>query len=138
MTIPFFQRKADLRYGAVPRLDEIMGELQGKFVLVVDDDPGMLRAMASVLARQGMQVTCVSDPVAVVKKLADPERRFDLVITDLRMPMFSGRAALALAGVLPICPVFIFKPLAGLVSKLQALGFAALAFSRNPFLLLNF
>src|SRR5205823_15129123 len=82
-----------------------MGELQGKFVLVVDDDPGMLRAMASVLARQGMQVACVSDPVAVVKKLADSERRFVLVITDLRMPMFSGRGVLALTGAPPTVPV---------------------------------
>ena len=73
-----------------------MDELQDKSVLVVDDDPGMLRAMTKVLAREGMQVTGVSDPVAVVKKLADSERRFDVVITDLRMPMFSGRGVLGL------------------------------------------
>ena len=68
-----------------------MNELHDKSVLVVDDDPGMLRAMTKVLASEGMQVTGVSDPVAVVKKLADSEKRFDVVISDLRMPMFSGR-----------------------------------------------
>ena len=62
--------------------EKIMDELQDKSVLVVDDDPGMLRAMTKVLANEGMQVTSVSDPVAVVKKLADSEKRFDLVITD--------------------------------------------------------
>src|SRR5207247_9814766 len=112
---------SDLRYGAVRRLDEIMGELQGKFVLVVDHDPGMLRAMASVLARQGMQVTCVSDPVAVVKKLADSERRFDLVITDLRMPMFSGRGVLPLAGALPNLPVILITAFFGPYVDTQSL-----------------
>ena len=45
-----------------------MNELHDKSVLVVDDDPGMLRAMSKVLAGEGMQVTGVSDPVAVVKE----------------------------------------------------------------------
>src|SRR5436309_15189711 len=105
-----------------------MGELQGKFVLVVDDDPGMLRAMASVLARQGMQVTCVCDPVAVVKKLADSERRFDLVITDLRMPMFSGRGVVALAGSLPILPVIIVIAFCGSDVEAQAFRLCGLSF----------
>ena len=60
-----------------------MDELQDKSVLVVDDDPGMLRAMTKVLAREGMQVTSVSDPAAVATKLADSEKRFDLVISGL-------------------------------------------------------
>ena len=51
--------------------EKIMDELQDKSVLVVDDDPGMLWAMTKVLAREGMQVTGVSDPSAVVTELAD-------------------------------------------------------------------
>src|SRR5213080_2387256 len=109
-----------------------MGELQGKFVLVVDHDPGMLRAMASVLANEGMQVTSVSDPVAVVKKLADSERRFDLVITDLRMPMFSGRGVLALAGALPNLPVIIVTAFGGPDVEAQALRLGAFAFLEKP------
>src|SRR6266567_5600375 len=109
-----------------------MGELQGKSVLVVDDDPGMLRAIARVLARQDMQVTCVTDPVAVVKKLADSERRFDLVITDLRMPMFSGRGVLALAGALPNLPVIIITAFGGPDVVAQALRLGAFAFLEKP------
>jgi DNA-binding NtrC family response regulator len=109
-----------------------MSELQGKFVLVVDDDPGMLRAMASVLARQDMQVTCISDPVAVAKTLADSERRFDLVITDLRMPMFSGRGVLALAGALPNLPVIIITAFGGPDVEAQALRLGAFAFLEKP------
>jgi len=88
--------------------------------------------MASVLARQGMQVTCVSDPVAVVKKLADSERRFDLVITDLRMPMFSGRGVLALAGALPNLSVIIITAFGGPDVEAQALRLGAFAFLEKP------
>jgi DNA-binding NtrC family response regulator len=115
------------------RFDEkIMNELQNKSVLVVDDDPGMLRAMTKVLASEGMQVTGVSDPVVVVKKLADSEKRFDLVITDLRMPMFSGRGVLALASTLPELPVIIITAFGGPDIQAQALRLGAFAFLEKP------
>ncbi len=109
-----------------------MDELQNKSVLVVDDDPGMLRAMSKVLAGEGMQVTGVSDPVAVVKKLADSEKRFDVVITDLRMPMFSGRGVLALASALPELPVIIITAFGGPDVETQALRLGAFAFLEKP------
>src|SRR5881392_4276864 len=106
-----------------------MDELHDKSVLVVDDDPGMLRAMTKVLASEGMQVTGVSDPVAVVKKLADSEKRFDVVITDLRMPMFSGRGVLALASALPDIIITAFG---GPDVEAQALRLGAFAFLEKP------
>jgi len=109
-----------------------MDELQNKSVLVVDDNPGMLRAMSKVLAGEGMQVTGVSDPVAVVKKLADSEKRFDVVITDLRMPMFSGRGVLALASALPELPVIIITAFGGPDVETQALRLGAFAFLEKP------
>jgi DNA-binding NtrC family response regulator len=112
--------------------ENIMNELQNKSVLVVDDDPGMLRAMTKVLVTQGMQVTGVSDPVVVVKKLADSEKRFDLVITDLRMPMFSGRGVLALASALPELPVIIITAFGGPDVQAQALRLGAFAFLEKP------
>ena len=114
-----------------------MDELHDKSVLVVDDDPGMLRAMTKVLANEGMQVTGVSDPVAVVKKLADSEKRFDVVISDLRMPMFSGRGVLALAGALPELPVIIITAFGGLMSKLRRCAWVRSLFSRSPLPLPN-
>jgi DNA-binding NtrC family response regulator len=105
-----------------------MDELQDKSVLVVDDDPGMLRAMTKVLAGEGMQVTSLSDPVAVAKRLADSEKRFDLVITDLRMPIFSGRGILALTSALPELPVIIITAFGGADVEAQTLGLGAFAF----------
>jgi DNA-binding NtrC family response regulator len=112
--------------------EKIMDELQDKSVLVVDDDKGMLRAMTKVLAREGMQVTSVSDPAAVVTKLADSEKRFDLVITDLRMPMFSGRGVLALASILPALPVIIMTAFGGSDVEAQTLRLGAFAFLEKP------
>ena len=109
-----------------------MDELHDKSVLVVDDDPAMLRAMTKLLASEGMQVTGVSDPVVVVKKLADSEKRFDLVITDLRMPMFSGRGVLALASALPELPVIIITAFGGPDVQAQALHLGAFAFLEKP------
>ena len=113
-------------------LKRIMDELQDKSVLIVDDDPGMLRAMTKVLASEGMQVTGVSDPVVVVKKLADSKKRFDLVITDLRMPMFSGRGVLALASALPELPVIIITAFGGPDVEAQTLRLGAFAFLEKP------
>src|SRR6266568_29151 len=109
-----------------------MDELQNKSVLVVDDDRGMLRAMTRVLASEGMQVTGVSDPLVVVKELADSEKRFDLVITDLRMPMFSGRGVLALASALPELPVIIITAFGGPDVEAQTLRLGAFAFLEKP------
>ena len=109
-----------------------MENLRNKSVLVVDDDPGMLRAMMKVLAKEGMRVTGLSDPTAVVTTLADSEPRFDLVITDLRMPMFSGRGVLALASALPKLPVIIITAFGGPQIEAQALQLGAFAFLEKP------
>ena len=109
-----------------------MKNLRNKSVLVVDDDTGMLRAMTKVLANEGMQVTGVSDPTAVATKLARSGTRFDLVITDLRMPAFSGRGVLALASALPELPVIIITAFGGPEVEAQALQLGAFAFLEKP------
>ena len=109
-----------------------MKALRNKSVLVVDDDSGMLRAMTKVLTNEGMCVTGLSDPTAVATTLAASESRFDLVITDLRMPMFSGRGVLAVASALPKLPVIIITAFGGPDVEAQALQLGAFAFLEKP------
>jgi DNA-binding NtrC family response regulator len=109
-----------------------MKALRNKSVLVVDDDSGMLRAMTKVLTNEGMRVTGLSDPTAVATTLAASESRFDLVITDLRMPMFSGRGVLAVASALPKLPVIIITAFGGPDVEAQALQLGAFAFLEKP------
>jgi DNA-binding NtrC family response regulator len=112
--------------------ETIMENLRNKSVLVVDDDPAMLRAMTKVLGNEGMRVTGLSDPTAVVTKLAESETRFDLVITDLRMPTFSGRGVLALASAFSELPVIIITAFGGSDIEAQALQLGAFAFLEKP------
>ncbi|PWT80496.1 MAG: hypothetical protein C5B58_11545 [Acidobacteria bacterium] len=109
-----------------------MEHLRNKSVLVVDDDPGMLRAMTKVLTNEGMRVTGLSDPTAVVTTLVESESRFDLLITDLRMPRFSGRGVLALASALPQLPVIIITAFGGRDVEAEALQLGAFAFLEKP------
>lgn len=99
---------------------------------MIDDDSGMLRAMTKVLTNEGMRVTGLSDPTAVATTLAASQPRFDVVITDLRMPVFSGRGVLALASALPKLPVIIITAFGGADVEAQALRLGAFAFLEKP------
>jgi DNA-binding NtrC family response regulator len=122
----------DFAYRRALFFETIMESLRNKSVLVVDDDPAMLRAMTKVLGNEGMRVTGLSDPTAVVTKLAESETRFDLVITDLRMPTFSGRGVLALASAFSELPVIIITAFGGSDIEAQALQLGAFAFLEKP------
>jgi len=67
-----------------------MNDTQKKSILIVDDDPGMLRALGKVLRRAGYEVTPATWVRDGIEQLRDHRQPFDLVITDLRMPMASG------------------------------------------------
>lgn len=57
--------------------------------LVVEDSPMMRQLIVFALARiKGIQVTEAEDGVDGLKKLA--QKRFDIVLTDINMPMMDG------------------------------------------------
>ena len=66
-----------------------MKTLLNKSVLIIDDNPGMLRALEKVLGHAGLKVTRATWVNGEVQELKD-RKHFDLVITDLRMPEVSG------------------------------------------------
>ena len=53
-------------------------------VLVVDDDPLVLRAISKVLARDGFDVATASDAIPALSAAA--QRRPDIVVVDFNMP----------------------------------------------------
>jgi DNA-binding NtrC family response regulator len=57
-------------------------------ILVVDGDPEIRDAIRSVLKREGCSVTCAGNGHRALKVLQS--KSFDTVITDIRMPDFSG------------------------------------------------
>jgi len=82
--------------------------LAGKAVLIIDDDPGMLRALEKVLGREGCIVSRATWVRNGIEQLRDHPTPFDLVITDLRMPMASGMTILqAMRIAHPTVPVIV-------------------------------
>jgi CheY-like chemotaxis protein len=57
-------------------------------ILVVDDEPGFAKALAALLSREGHTVeTAENGRVALVQV---HERRYDLILCDLRLPELDG------------------------------------------------
>lgn len=64
------------------------GNLVGKTILVVDDDPDILTAITAGLADTGATIETVSDGNAAVRKIEHDAP--DLVILDVMLPRKSG------------------------------------------------
>ncbi len=65
-------------------------EPEGLRVLVVDDEPHILHYLRAALEDWGHHVTVASDGQEALERLN--RMRFDIIITDLRMPRVGGRA----------------------------------------------
>ena len=65
-----------------------MGRLQGKRVVVVEDDEGVARAIEMDLSRAGCHVQRFADGKAALNYLVEHEP--DLVILDLKLPSLHG------------------------------------------------
>ena len=58
-------------------------------ILVVDDEPNMLRLLKTILMdKTGYEVTTTNNPLEVSKLLQ--ESHYELVVTDLKMPLVDG------------------------------------------------
>jgi two-component system, NtrC family, nitrogen regulation response regulator NtrX len=74
-------------------------------VLIVDDEEGIRKSLASVLEDEGYQAEAVASAEAALETLAG--RRFDLVMLDIWLPGMDGLAALEATRALVPPPVVI-------------------------------
>lgn len=85
-----------------------MKELQNKSILVIDDDAETRHALQKILSGKGAVVTCAEWAGDAVDILTKRDKRIDLVITDLRMPMISGVTIVyAVHEIFPTLPVIV-------------------------------
>ena len=63
--------------------------LEGIKLVIVDDEPGILRALTLILSSLKCQVTALSSPTMVLEHI-DSGGTPDAIISDLRMPEMSG------------------------------------------------
>jgi len=57
-------------------------------VLVVDDEPTLLKALESLLSKKGHEVVALDSPIVATQKLAQED--FDVALLDVKMPELSG------------------------------------------------
>lgn len=108
--------------------------IRNKSILVLDDNSLMLGALEKLLAREGAHVTCELWAGDVFKLLEEPQKQFDLVITDLSMPSMSGLVALnAIHKVFPKLPVIVLTAFSGSDIEHECLSQGASAFLEKPF-----
>jgi len=72
-----------------------------KKIMIVDDSPSVLAILGDMLEDLGYEVTAVSDGQQACKLLETD--RFDLIITDLTMPVMDGIAFVHSAKQMPNC-----------------------------------
>ena len=101
-------------------------------ILVVDDQEMMRDSLAATLAREGHEVMAAGDGQAAVQRLA--AGRFDLLISDLRMPRMTGMELLAEAKKLrPEMPVVLMTAFADVPTAVEAMKTGAFDYIQKPF-----
>ncbi len=75
--------------------DPKRGSTRGARLLVVDDDPAVLQAIASILSMLGHEVTAVQSPLEALALLSTES--FDGVVCDVMMPEIRGPTMIAKA-----------------------------------------
>ena len=101
-------------------------------ILVADDQEMMRDSLCATLARDGHEVVAATDGAVAVSKLQ--ESRFDLLITDLKMPKITGIELLAEAKKLrPDMPVVLMTAFATVQTAVEAMKLGAYDYIQKPF-----
>jgi PAS domain S-box-containing protein len=61
-------------------------------ILLVEDEPSLRLAGSRILERLGYTVLCAENGEEALTMLGDPQRRIDLVLSDIMMPQRDGRS----------------------------------------------
>lgn len=70
--------------------DRSLTQLDGKKVMIVDDEPALLSIMKRKLAALGAQISIYTDPEKALQMFRSAPLDFDIVITDYSMPKLTG------------------------------------------------
>ena len=110
-----------------------MNSVNQKSILIIDDDAAMLRALNKVLSGEGAVVASASWAGEIMERLADNQGHFDLIITDLRMPILNGKSVLgAVKTALPEVPVIVMTAFGSPEVEAECLEKGAAAFLEKP------
>ncbi|MCB0153151.1 MAG: response regulator, partial [Anaerolineae bacterium] len=101
-------------------------------ILVVDDEPGVVRSCVRILERQGFKAVGYTDSQAVPDLLR--REVFDLLLTDIRMPKIDGLALLEIATEInPYLTVILITGYGTMEDAIKAIRLGAQGFIMKPF-----
>jgi DNA-binding NtrC family response regulator len=101
-------------------------------LLIVDDEPTLLRSLARVLRPLGVEVETATDGVEAAARLG--AAAYDLCITDLRMPHADGFEVLRRANACrPRVPVVVLTGHGTITTAVEAMRAGAANFLTKPF-----
>jgi len=101
----------------------------GERILLVDDEEALTQMGKQILDQLGYTVTTTNSVMAAVAIVRAQTKPFDLVITDLAMPIMDGiKLGGQLLKIQPDLPIILTTGFSGLITaeKLRALGFREL------------
>lgn len=97
---------------------EMTGRLDGRSILVVDDQESVLEVLTTFLEKAGAEVAPSSEPEEVLEALQEDPDSWDLLITDFDMPGLSGdELAQRARAFAPNLPVILVTALAGVKGR---------------------
>ena len=104
------------------------GPPAARHILLVEDEPTLLRVLEMILTDAGYDVTTCCDGDQALRTFKASPDAWDLVVSDVTMPRLSGdKLALALREIRPRLPVILMTGNTMLITprRLYALGVAA-------------
>ncbi len=100
-------------------------------ILVVDDDPGHLVALKTIIRSWGYEVLAVDDGSVAVAEVR--KRAFDLILMDVRMTVMGGMEALKnIKAYNPAIPILIMTAYSSVESAVEALKLGAYDYLTKP------
>ena len=99
-------------------------------ILVVDDEPAVLRLMAMALARQGWQIYQAKDAVTAVTTAKGLKCGLNLLITDIDMPGIAGDELIR--QIRKMCPLVDVLAISGALPE-SSHGLANIPYLQKPF-----
>ncbi len=101
-------------------------------ILIVDDEPSIRKVLSAQLRRIGHDVVVAQDGAAAIERMGS--ERFDVVVTDLKMPLVDGMEVLRWASEhRPGLPVILITAHGTVDSAVEALKRGAFDYVTKPF-----
>ncbi len=132
----------DIYLPLVDRTDEKRSHLQQQataissteyHLLCVDDETAIQDIFKEYISGMGYKVTCLSDPVAALHELQQYPEKFDLLITDMTMPLMTGRQlAEKILSLNPDFPIIICTGFSVEIDREQALAIGIREYIEKP------